>query len=491
MTLADLLFAPRYGYESDEALVYAGDEEMTYAELVERAGNVRDGLRDGGFVRGQSVAVMLPNDADTIATIFGVWAAGGVYVPLNPRMTDDEVTRVLSMIPVALVITTDEERSRLGTIAASLDQPYEGFRVDVTARAQSEDVALVQMTSGTTGPPKPVLLTHSSVLALLDGVLGKVRGQGTRKRSSTPNLIPVSLSLWAGIYNVCFAFRVGAPVVLMNRFEPVEFAALVADYGVKSVVLPPAALAMLCDSAEIDTLAPLEWVRSITAPLSPFLARRFHEKFGIGVLNSYGQTELGGEIVGWNAADWRAWGTKKLGSVGRPHAGVEVRAVDGELQVRTSDAHPGYADPEMTLDDRLTADGWFRTGDLGHVDDEDFVWVEGRVSEQINRGGMKVIPSEVEEVLAGAVGVREAAIVGATDERLGEVPVAFIVPQNSKRPPSSDELEAHCREHLGPWKVPVRFETLDALPRNEVGKVLKGRLFEIARSLHTKMSDDQ
>jgi acyl-CoA synthetase (AMP-forming)/AMP-acid ligase II len=138
--------------------------------------------------------------------------------------------------------------------------------------------------------------------------------------------------------------------------------------------------------------------------------------------------------------------------------------------------NPGYADAAAAMGDRLTPDGWFRTGDTGHVDDEDFVWVEGRVSDQINRGGMKVTPSEVEEVLVAAPGVREAAVVGSPDERLGEVPVAFVVADDPAAPPEPDDLEAHCRAHLAPWKVPVRFEAVATLPRNEVGKVLKREL---------------
>ena len=156
-----------------------------------------------------------------------------------------------------------------------------------------------------------------------------------------PNLIPVSLSLWAGIYNVLFALRVGAPVVVMDGFDPLELAALVRRHGIRSTVLPPAAMVALVDDERVTDLAPLRFVRSITAPLSPRQARRFHDRFGIAVLNCYGQTEIGGEIVGWSAADSRAHGDDKLGSVGRPHAGVEVRIETpgadgaGELQVRT------------------------------------------------------------------------------------------------------------------------------------------------------------
>src|SRR4029079_15968627 len=129
-----------------------------------------------------------------------------------------------------------------------------------------------------------------------------------------PNLIAVSCSLWAGSYNVLFAFRVGAPVVVMDGFEPEEFARLVRRFAIRSTVLAPAAMTMLSDSA-LDDLAPLRFVRSITAPLSVTEARRFKDRFGIAVLNSYGQTEIGREIVGWSAADSREFGESKLGAV--------------------------------------------------------------------------------------------------------------------------------------------------------------------------------
>jgi len=285
------------------------------------------------------------------------------------------------------------------------------------------------------------------------------------------NLVPVSLSLWAGIYTVCFAFRVGAPVVLMDHFDPLELARLVGEHEIRSVVLPPAAMAMCCDEPRLTSLAPLRYVRSITAPLSPFLARRFVDRFGVAVLNGYGQTELGGEVVGWSAADWREFGETKLGAVGRPHAHVDVRTDDGgELWVRT----PSSAS-SAGLGDRMDAHGWLRTGDHARIDEDGFVWIEGRASDVINRGGLKVFPAEVEEVLATSAGVREVAVVGIPDARLGEIPVAFVVGARD-----SDALEAHCRQHLAPYKVPARYVEVLRLPRNEVGKVLRA---ELARSV--------
>ena len=281
-----------------------------------------------GVEQGTPVAVMLGNNPGAIATLFAVWAAGGVHVPLNPRLADDEVGRLLGAVPPVAAVTSGEHMARftaLGIPVLVLDgDAYRVERVaprDEPAAHYDADVALVQLTSGTTGTAKPVLLTHSGVLALMDGVIGKLRGGKSTRPSSTPNLVPVSLSAWAGIYNVLFAFRVGAPIVLMEQFEPREMARLVAQHHITSTVLPPAAIAMCSDDEEIASLAPLKFVRSISAPLSPFQARRFHDRFGVGVLNSYGQTEIGGEVIGWTAADWREWGATKLGAVGRPACG--------------------------------------------------------------------------------------------------------------------------------------------------------------------------
>jgi acyl-coenzyme A synthetase/AMP-(fatty) acid ligase len=283
-----------------------------------------------------------------------------------------------------------------------------------------------------------------------------------------PNLVPVSLSLWAGIYQVLFAFTLGVPVVLMEQFSAAEFARLVRDHGIRSSVLPPAAMVMLLQDPTVTSLQPLRYVRSVSAPLSPTHARAFHERFGVAILNGYGQTELGGEVVGWSADDWKQFGAEKLGAVGRPHAGIEVRVHDDELQVRSASAPVDAA----ALGDRVTEDGWLRTGDLARIDEDGFVWIEGRVSSMINRGGLKVFPDEVEEHLREFPGVRDAAVAGIPDERLGEVPWAFVVvaPGTSL---DADTLRTWCRERMAPYKIPAGVTILDELPRNEIGKLLR------------------
>jgi acyl-coenzyme A synthetase/AMP-(fatty) acid ligase len=285
-------------------------------------------------------------------------------------------------------------------------------------------------------------------------------------------LIPVPLTLNAGIYNTLFGLRAGAALVLMERFETVTFARLVAGFAIRSTVLPPAAIAMLNDDESIRDLAPLKYVRSITAPLSPLEARRFSERFGVFVLNGYGQAEVG-EVIGWTAADAREH-PEKLGAVGRPHPGVDVRiGDDGRLWVRPPRRAAGYADGK-DLEGRIDDEGFVDTGDMARIDVDGFVWIEGRAGEVINRGGNKVFPAEVEEVLRLATGVTDAVVVGCVDRRLGQVPVAVY----EGREVREGELAELCRRHLVPYKVPVRFHYRNALPRNEAGKVLRAVVLE-------------
>jgi acyl-CoA synthetase (AMP-forming)/AMP-acid ligase II len=440
------------------------DEVRNAGEARSAARATAEKLRAAGLEPGQGVAVRLPSGPDLVTAMAGIWLADAVFVPVNERSPQAEVDHVLATVrPAALL----DERG-ISTLA-------EPMRHD-------PDVAFVTWTSGTTGAPKAILQTHSGYLELLDRVLAPLRGDGGRPKESkepTPNLVPVSIALNAGIYNVCFGLRAGAAIVLMPRFSTRQFAELVRRYQIRSTVLPPAAMVMLVTDPDVRDLAPLRYVRSITAPLSPPAARRFMERFGTVVLNSYGQAEVG-EVVGWTAADAREH-PDKLGAAGRPHKGVDIRVVDGtgcevepgavgELLVRPPRMAAGYAGG-ASLADRVDAEGFVRTGDHARVDVDGFVWIEGRTSDVINRGGNKVFPEQVEEVLRLVPGVDDVAVVARLDERLGEVPVAVVV--GSAR---DEDLEAACRTELAPYKVPVAFARADALPRNEIGKLLRKQL---------------
>ncbi len=474
MTLAALLDGP-----SDDGAVVCGDRRTTRGSLSATADTLASALLRAGLAR-RVVGVMFPNDERAVAAWFGVWRAGAAFVALNPRVPDEELGRLVARVGASAVLTTPELALRVVRVR-DIDTAVGTFVLGDCApgaEAGSRD-AIVQLTSGTTGPPKAVVLRHGTVSHLLDSVITSLRGDRPLSRARMPNIVPMSLSLWAGIYQVLFAFRLGVPVVLMERFDPSSFARLVREHGIRSSVLPPAALVMLLAEPRIETLEPLRYVRCVSAPLSPAHARKFHERFGIAVLNGYGQTELGGEAIGWSADDWRRNGLGKLGSVGRPHDAFEVRVraddgaladpgAIGELEIRSSAALAAG-------EERITDDGWLRTGDLARVDADGFVWIEGRVSAMINRGGLKVFPDEVEEVLRGHPDVHDAAVAGVPDDRLGEVPWAYVVPAAGTRV-TGDDLRAWCRERLAPYKVPAGFTERTELPRNEAGKVVRAEL---------------
>ena len=460
MNLAALLL--EHPFADDEPLLHTVDRTVTAGEARASARAVAASLAAAGVGPGQAVAVQMPNGIDAVTAMFGTWVAGAVFVPLNPRAPDPEVARVIEVTGIAARITPD------GIERLSGDRVY------------PDGAGFVLWTSGTTGAPKAILHRHDAYVELIDRVLDSLRQPGAAAHRPAPNLIPVSLAQNAGIYNTLFGLRAGAALVIMSGFDTAVFAELVRRFAIRSTVLPPPAIAMLNDDDTVTDLTPLRYVRSITAPLSPLQARRFTEKFGAFVLNGYGQTEIG-EVIGWTAADAREH-PGKVGAAGRVHRGVAIKLLDpagaavaggelGRLFVRPPNRASGYAGGG-DLDDRVDAEGFVDTGDLARLDDDGFVWIEGRASDVINRGGNKVFPAEVEEVLLLSPDVAEAAVVGFPDDRLGEVPVAFV----TGTAVAVEALATLCREHLAPYKVPVAFHHVASLPRTEVGKILRREL---------------
>ena len=464
-SLAQWLFLHPLG--DDDVLISTLLRQTSAGQARASAAEIAAQLRDVGVGVGDAVAVQLPNDERFIIAMFAVWLADAVFVPLNPRLPRVERADALDATRPRALVTLDGIQSLEG------------------ARSHDPSSAFVLWTSGTTGRPKPIVHTHAAYSELIDRVLTPLRATGSSPdaRPTTPNLIPVSLALNAGIYNVLFGLRAGAGLVIMDGFDPQQFAALVRQHAIRSTVLPPAAIGMLNEAGIaglIDDLNPLRYVRSITAPLSPLQARRFRELFDVTVLNGYGQAEIG-EVIGWTAADARAH-PDKIGAVGRAHPGVELRIADadeqgiGRLLVRPPSMASGLPD-DSGLGERLDDDGYLDTGDLARLDVDGFVWIEGRAGDLINRGGNKVFPEHVEEVLRLVPGVREVAVVGRRDARLGEVPVAFLV-CDPEVPVSDDDMVAVCRDHLVPYKIPVEFVRVECLPRNEIGKVLRRELVD-------------
>jgi len=483
----------------DTTVLHSPGQTMSVHELRRAVESVASALAEAGVGVGVPVGGLVGSGPSGVVSMFAVWAAGGVYVPINQRSTPAEVAQLIGETPVELLLGAEGDLARQTADLAMVRFDETTWQATVlrtvTAAAASYDpeVALVLRTSGTTGRPKAVQLRHGGTIDALDSSLRKLR----RRSAATPerratlrmNLIPLSLALWAGIFNTLFSLRAGYGVVLLDSFTPVALVEAVRRHGITSTVLAPAMITALCDSDAIDSIEPLRIVRSITAPLSPATARRCHDRFGVLVLNSYGQTELGGEVVGWTVDDIREFGTDKLGAVGRPYDDVDIRILDdgghevagdeqGHIHIRSPFRMRGYASRDAApdpADDNRFVDGFLQTGDIGRLDPDGFLWIEGRMSDMINRGGLKIFPDEVEEVLRRHDSVRDAAVAGVPHPRLGEVPYAWVVPVGPDVP-SGEALAAWCRDHLAPYKVPVEYTVIEQLPRSDVGKVLRRTL---------------
>lgn len=479
--------------DPESACVTCEGVTLSRRQVRARAQRFRHLLESRGIRPGDLVVVNLPNGLDVVSVILGAWSAGVAVAPVNAALGVKDRDKALHALEPAAVVTSDDTTEAIASVlpeavvlGAGSWTSHGAAQRRPDARTAQAGTALVLHTSGTSGTPKAVLLSHAALTGALESVLRLLGSRAAKGGGGAPNLVVFPLAHVAGLYNVLLAFRNGREVILMPRFAVEPFVRAVKEYSIRSVVLNPTMIQMILD-AEVPTedLADLRFVRSGSAPLPPSVARRFLKRYGITVLNAYGQTETAGEVIGWNAADLEAYGETKVGSVGRPHPGVAVRFVDenlspvtagevGEMCVQTPFAMTGYL--TGTPDEKYLEDGFLRTGDLGYVDDDGFIWLVGRRSDVIVCGGFKILPEEVEEVLREHTDVADVMVAGLPDDRLGEAPHAFVVlVADPAHPPQrlTDELIAHVRSQLSHYKAPRVVHYVPTLPRNASGKLMR------------------
>jgi acyl-CoA synthetase (AMP-forming)/AMP-acid ligase II len=330
-------------------------------------------------------------------------------------------------------------------------------------------VAVRMLTSGTTGPPTRIDLPYEMLEQVMAGAKHYETGTGSDLRLRQ-GVVVVNAPLVhvSGIFRVVQAVLDGRRISLLERFTVDGWADAVRRHRPKTVSLVPTALRMVLDADLDDDV--FESVRSVvsgTAPLDPDLAEAFTERYDVPVLTSYGATEFGGGVAGWNFTDHQQYGKEKRGSVGRAHAGCALRIVDPESGAVLAADEVGLLEVRAA---QLGAADWVRTTDLARLDDDGFLWIVGRADQTILRGGFKVQPEVVRGALEQDPGVAEAAVVGVPDRRLGAVPVA-VVERRAGHEIDGDGLLARAAEHLAPYEVPVSVTVVDALPRVASGKV--------------------
>ncbi|MEU0791038.1 AMP-binding protein [Amycolatopsis sp. NPDC005961] len=468
---------------------------LTFAQVEALVRAQAGRLVDAGIEPGDRVALRLPTAVDFVVAIFGALRAGAVVVPLSPQAPAPEFEKLLAHSGAKVVITRDtEEALPDGVTGLTPESDPDGSVefVDDGRAGAGEDIAVISYTSGTTGPPRGVMLSHRALLANLEQLSG-VEGVLTHDDRV---LITIPLFHVYGLGpGLLQAVSVGATAILSERFEAQRTLDDCAEHGVTTITGVPTMYSEFAALGTEELRGKLATVRRMTsgaAPLHPKVLGALREATGVDVYEGYGLTECAPVVTSTLVT-----GYPKPGSVGRPLPGVELRLVDsdgtdqavpldpddvddvfeaegetGLVSIRGANLFSGYwPDGGHGPDD----EGWFRTGDVGYLDVDGDLHLVDRANDLIIVNGFNVFPTEVEAVITELPEVAEAAVVGVVDERSGEAVKAFVVPAAGASL-SEQQVVDHCAAHLAGYKVPHAVEFAESLPHSATGKLRRVRL---------------
>jgi acyl-CoA synthetase (AMP-forming)/AMP-acid ligase II len=490
MIVPDLLRAAAAEAPKRRSVEVSGTGAMTYAEWEARSNQLARALVVQGLEPGDRVALWFTNAAalDYLVGYFAVQKAGGVAVPINPRLAPPEVAFIFDHAEPRFWIgdgDADAVLAQAGVRPRQLDVRAEGQSADPfqVSRA-APDLADVLYTSGTTGFPKGVASRHADVVRIAEGNAG-------RRFAGAAFLHAFPMHTFAGTHGMLMLSLSGnLTMVVQPRFDALGFIRLVEERRVAITYLAPAMIRLLLERPELEP-ADLSSIRLIlygSAPAPPEMVERVAKAFpGAAQINVYGLTEAGAASCALPPEE----ALRRPGSIGRPvpPAELSIRSESGgalapgevgEIWLRLPGSQRNYYNDEAATRATWTDDGWLKTGDVGHLDADGYLYIDDRMKDVILRGGHNVYPAEVERVLLAYPGVAEAAVVGAPHRVLGEDVAAFIVAHEPDTL-SLDDLAHWCAQRLADYKRPRRVKLVSELPKNAMGKVLRRELRERAR----------
>jgi len=435
------------------------------------------------------IGIVLRNRPGPLAALIATIGTGREVVTLSPHLGDIGLERDIVDLSPDVVVAEDSDWARDAVLLSSKAVGAIALRTGTDRALAAQpvpwspspslqdqgDIGVLMMTSGTTGRPKRVELTYDRMLAAFRAA-GLVFDESYQPRvRGTTDILWASLAHISGLYFAIAQTVEGRSIALLEKFEVGPWMELVTRHRPGYVRLAPTALRMVLQAdVPIETFASVRAVGSGTAPLPPELAEEFEGRYGVPVLGTYGATEFAGAIAGWNLKVKREWGPRKRGSVGRAHAGIELRVVDAATgavlpagQTGLLEARGGQLPGE--------AGAWLRTTDLATIDDDQFLFIIGRADDAINRGGFKIPPSVIEDALATHPAVNEAAAVALPHARLGEVPAVAVT---LLRPVTEDELMEYLAGRLTRYQRPVAIKVVDQLPRTPSLKISRALVRE-------------
>ena len=476
--------------------------QITYAELVQGVRALASGLAARGFEKGDVLAVYMPNVPEYAIAFHGAASAGGKCTTVNPLYTANELTHQLEDSGARFLLTVPPfiESAREAAERAGIDDlfvlgeaegakpftellgdPAEAPEPDINP---AEDLAVLPYSSGTTGLPKGVMLTHQNLVANISQITAAFEiGDGDTLIGVLPffHIYGMTVIMNQGL-------RSGATIVTMPRFDLEGFLDLVEKHGVtRTYVVPPIALALGKHPAvEGRDLSSVKTVMSGAAPLGAELSEAVAKRLDCDVIQGYGLTETSPvtHVI-------RPHGQNKPGSIGPPIPNTECRLVDpesgeevgegerGELWIRGPQVMAGYLNNEEATKSTVDEDGWLHTGDIAVVDEDGFYSIVDRLKELIKYKGFQVAPAELEALIVNHPKVADVAVIGVPDEEAGELPKAFIVPASDDF--DEDELKDWVAGQVSPQKKVRLIEQIDEIPKAASGKILRRVLVERER----------
>jgi malonyl-CoA/methylmalonyl-CoA synthetase len=478
--------------DPDRAVLAALDGAVvTAAELADRTATAAARYAAAGLAPGDRVLLSAGPSIDLIVAYVAALRYGLTVVPANTASTGPELAAVAADAAPVLAVLDDPARGAklgapmrpdvtvIGPDLAGLPAPATDVARD---RAAPGDVALIVYTSGTTGRPKGVPLTHANLLASAHAVRIAWRWEPDDRLALCLPLFHIH-GLGVGLHGTLTA---GASAVVLPRFDPAAVAVAVRDHRASLFFGVPTMYHRIAGSGHLSGLGGLRLAVSGSAPLPADLHRAVAQGSGQRVLERYGMTET--IMLVSNPYD----GERRPGTVGYPLPGVSVRLAPreigtaeigtgeigtAEIEVAGPNVIAGYRDRPDADAAAFTADGWFRTGDLGALDADGYLRISGRAKELIITGGYNVYPREVEEALRAHPGVADAAVVGAASGEWGETVVAFVVPADAVDTAVLErQLALWCADRLAPYKCPRAWRWTERVPRNAMGKILRHEL---------------
>jgi acyl-CoA synthetase (AMP-forming)/AMP-acid ligase II len=477
----------------DRAAVTSGALTLTYSELFDAAGAAAAEVSAAGVER---LAVL---DESSLAVPVGLFAgawAGLPFVPLNYRLTGEELDALVAQIAPSYLVTDESRAPRLAglpdttvvTRASFLERARSGTCGEPSWSMDPDEIAILLFTSGTTGPPKAAVLRHKHLVSY---ILGSVEfGSAAEDDAALVCVPPYHIAGMAAIASSVYA---GRRIVQLPNFTAEGWLELARAERVTNAFVVPTMLARIIDALGDAENADLPDLRALSyggGKMPQSVIERAMKLFpGTAFTNAYGLTETSSTIAILGPEEHRAAAEsddprirRRLVAVGRPLPSVEVEIRDdegnpvgpgerGEIYVRGEQVSGEY----LGRGSRLDRDGWFPTRDGGSMDADGYLFLEGRVDDIIVRGGENISPGEVEDVLLEHADVADAAVVGVPDEQWGEAVAAAVVTAEGSIV-TADALRSWVKEHLRSSRAPERIEFCDELPYNEIGKLLRRRV---------------